>query len=109
MRFQDLLDETTHLCISAPFSPTVGNAWKQTDQTAAVTTFGLSVQLPPVALSACRNGRSGCLHLHLLIILVQVRVDDPVAKDGCSQVHIPCSFKEVLAFGGNGGSNHRCV
>src|SRR5713226_5482226 len=89
---EDLLNEGNDLSARPSFASSLGKVWKQANVATAVGDFCLSVPLSPTSLRSFGNGRNMHCKLYLLIIMVLLRINDPVAEGCGCKIHIPCQI-----------------
>jgi hypothetical protein len=61
---------------------------EQTNEATMEVAFCFSIQLSPVALGLDRNGCSLLADLRLLLVMILIGVNDPIAEHGGCQINI---------------------
>src|SRR5947207_8666916 len=82
VRCEDLFNEGNDRSRDPSFASSTSKVWKQANVATAIGDFCLSVRLPPTSFRSFRNRRNTCCNLCLLIIMILLRMNDPVAE-GC--------------------------
>src|SRR2546430_2324766 len=107
MGFKDLMNEGNHFIANFAASSTVVIVGKKTKETTSILCLSLSIPLRPTLSGSYGNRCSVFGNLTLLLIIVLLRMDDPVAEDSSSQVILTCPFQESLSFGTHARSTLR--
>src|SRR6266566_1546032 len=87
---EDLLNEGNDLSARPSFASSTGKVWKQANVATAAGDFCLPVPLSPTSLRSFRNGHNMRCKLYLLIIMILLRMNDPVAEGCGCKIHVPC-------------------
>src|SRR6266581_4690924 len=101
MGFKNAMNEGNDFSANLPSPTTVVVVGKETKKTTSILRFSLPIQLLPVLPGSCRNGCSVLSHLSLLLIVVVLRVNDPVAEDSSGKIAIVGALKEFSTGLGN--------
>src|SRR5579871_1404343 len=92
------MHERDDLSLNLPGSTTVVELWKQAEEATSVAGFCLAVALEPALPRASRNGGALLSRLSLLLILVVVWVNDPIAEQGGSEIDVTGVFQQGATF-----------
>src|SRR5258708_9238104 len=102
VRLQHVVDECPHFG-SQPCPPALVIVREEADEPTPITKFCFSVQTPPGSLRLLRHFCPYFRCAFLLVVIILIRIDDPVAKHGPCHIHISRTLQEFLAFRGNTG------
>src|SRR6266496_2176109 len=104
VRCEYFLDEVNNFWCNLPCATTVGKVRNQSNVATSIASFGILIQLSPVTLGACRDGRCTHRDLHLLVLVILVGIADPIAELRCCQIHLACAIQPGLSFRSDTGA-----
>src|SRR6266699_5110644 len=101
---KNLMDELYRLRTCLPFPARKSEMGKQPNEAASILIFRIPIEFSPTTFGPYWNGCCTRVDLHLFVIIIPIRVDHSIAKNGSYQINIPRLLKERSPFWSKAGS-----